>query len=163
MSETTNEFLEKIIQREQAAVESYEKVLASYGDDKRLDALRDLSSEHIQAIQYFIDAASKTHDEIDIPGSSGAWGTWAALATTAATHISAMSSLRILKEGEEHGIKLYKEALDSASVATAIKPAISTHFIPQQRRHIEALNSLMDRLSDAAHSSDHSYDDNKSA
>jgi hypothetical protein len=49
--------------------------------------------------------------------------------------------MKSLKEGEEHGLKDYEEALDDVDAASA--SIISSQLIPNQQRHINLLDQLM--------------------
>ncbi len=147
MSIHSNKILEKIVHCEKSAIETYTKVLAIFGDNPILDPLKNYSSDHIQASQYFLDATMRNNALENIIETGGLWGSSESFISSSPSSVSARGALQILKDGEEVGMKLCKEALESPDVAAAIKPAISTHFIPQQRRHIKGLKSLIEKLS----------------
>jgi len=50
-------------------------------------------------------------------------------------------AFKALKEGEEHGLKDYKEAIDDVDAMTA--QLIENQLIPAQQRHITLLDQLM--------------------
>ena len=79
--------------------------------------------------------------------SSGAWGAWAKIVEGTANLFGDQASLKALKEGEEHGLKDYQEALDDVDSASA--SFIESELIPAQQRHIMQLDLMMTKF-DAA-------------
>lgn len=57
------------------------------------------------------------------------------------------SSLKALKEGEEHGLKDYQEALNDVDTTTA--QLIQNQLIPAQQRHINLLDQLISSVGSA--------------
>jgi rubrerythrin len=132
---------EEIIRGERSAVETYRQVLEAADDKPELEAIRNMSTDHIQAVQYFSEIAHARGQEV--PDSSGLWGSWVKFTTGVAKTFGDKSSLEVLKKGEEHGKKIYENILDSDNVDEQVKGAIRTRFLPQQERHIEVLGSLI--------------------
>lgn len=79
---------------------------------------------------------------------SGAWGTYAKAVTGAAKIFGDKSALKALKEGEEHGLKQYKDLRDDmADGDISVAPAqFFSERIPKQERHINALDKLIESL-----------------
>ena len=63
--------------------------------------------------------------------ASGAWGVWAKLVQGMADFFGDVASIKALKEGEEHGLKDYEDALENVDVTT--RQLIQNQFIPAQR------------------------------
>ena len=73
--------------------------------------------------------------------SSGAWGVWAKTVQGTMNLFGDASSLKALKEGEEHGLKDYQEAVNDVDASTA--QLIQNQLIPAQQRHINLLDQLI--------------------
>jgi hypothetical protein len=54
------------------------------------------------------------------------------------------SSLKSLKEGEEHGLKDYREGLDDIDSTSA--ELVSNQLIPAQQKHISLLDQLINSV-----------------
>ena len=52
------------------------------------------------------------------------------------------TALTALRQGEEHGIREYKEALEDESISKELKQAIKTDMLPKQEKHIETLKTF---------------------
>jgi hypothetical protein len=53
-------------------------------------------------------------------------------------------ALKALKEGEEHGLKDYQEALDDIDLSSS--DLVSNQLIPAQQRHINLLDQLINSV-----------------
>jgi hypothetical protein len=73
--------------------------------------------------------------------SSGAWGAWAKTVQGTANLLGDNTALKSLKEGEEHGLKDYQEAVDDVDPTSA--QLIQNQLIPAQQRHINLLDQLI--------------------
>lgn len=76
---------------------------------------------------------------------SGAWGAFARAAEGTAKLFGNTAALKALKEGEEHGLKEYQDALESDDLAADCRDLVRT-LIPKQRQHIDVINQLMARV-----------------
>jgi hypothetical protein len=75
--------------------------------------------------------------------SSGPWGAFAAAVTGMAKALGPATVLSALRQGEEHGINEYEDALHNEKVNPACKDMIRTDLLPSCRNHVEELNRLM--------------------
>jgi hypothetical protein len=57
--------------------------------------------------------------------------------------ISSAASLKVLKEGEENGVKNYEKALAGGSLDEHSQALIRDTLLPAQRRHIPVLDRLI--------------------
>jgi len=55
-----------------------------------------------------------------------------------------LPSLKALKEGEEHGLKDYEEAVDDVDEAS--RALFRTRLIPSQQRHIATLDGMIRKV-----------------
>jgi hypothetical protein len=53
--------------------------------------------------------------------------------------------MKALKEGEEHGVKDYEDALKDANFPVECQTLIRSTLLPQTRSHIQVLDQLMNR------------------
>ena len=136
--------LNSLLRGEISAVETYKMALDNNGNSDqaamdRVSMLREIQSEHGQAAQLLRERIRGLGGEAS--DSSGAWGAWAQTVQGTANLFGDSAALKSLKEGEEHGLKDYQEALDD--VDSASRELIQTQLIPNQERHIALLNQLM--------------------
>lgn len=135
--------LNTLLRGERSAAETYVQALEKAGGDPQLDHLRNIKAEHLNAVQTIkdkIEAAGGEPSE-----DSGAWGTFAKTVMGSAKLFGDKAALMALKEGEEHGLKLYEDSLD-AEIDPEFRTKITSHYIPNQRKHITSLKSMIDQI-----------------
>jgi bacterioferritin (cytochrome b1) len=143
--------LNSLLRGEISAVETY--TMAIDNDDQtdhnvpadRLSMLREIQSEHGQAAQLLRERIRTLGGQAS--DSSGAWGAWAQTVQGTANLFGDTTALKSLKEGEEHGLKDYQEAIDD--VDSVSRQLIEGQLIPNQQRHIATLNQLMSTTANA--------------
>jgi hypothetical protein len=110
-------------------------------DDSTSNAglLREIQEEHGRAAQGIRDRIREMGGEAS--DSSGAWGAWAKVVQGTMNLLGDASSLKALKEGEEHGLKDYEDAVEKVDASSA--QLIQNQFIPAQHRHIDLLDQLI--------------------
>ena len=141
--------LNSLLRGEISAVETYTQAIEKIQDEHSSDAtaLRAIAQEHGEHAQALRDEILRMGGEAD--DSSGPWGAWAKAVQAGAKLFGDVSALKSLKEGEEHGLKDYEEALDDVDEKT--RGLIMTKFVPAQQRHIATLEGMMrkiDRMGD---------------
>jgi hypothetical protein len=107
-----------------------------------LGLLREIQEEHGRAAQAIRDRIRELGGEPS--DSSGAWGAWAKFTQGTANLFGDASSLKALKEGEEHGLKDFEEGVDDID-ATSME-LIQNQLIPAQQRHIALLDQLINSV-----------------
>ena len=140
----TADDLNELLQGELSAVETYKQALKSVSDEPGAKDLKAALSNHESAVKSLNDQVKKAGGTPTT--SSGAWGTWAATVTGTAKVLGDQAALKALKEGEEHGIKEYKEALEDEDVPESTKKIIRDKFLPNQQAHIHTLDKIMEKL-----------------
>ena len=133
--------IKDLVKGERAAVETYKQVFEKYGTDATIDQLRTVSADHKKTMLTLEDIAKSKG--ISFSSDSGAWGSWAKVVTGSAKMLGEKAALKALKEGEEHGLKQYKDALDSDELPIEVRRAIKQDFIPSQQNHINIIDKLM--------------------
>jgi uncharacterized protein (TIGR02284 family) len=124
--------LNSLLRGEISAAETYKQAIDKVGADHADSAkvLRGIQDEHGRAAQSIRERIRNLGGEA--ADSSGAWGVWAkTVQGTMSLFGGDAGALKALKEGEEHGLKDYHEALTDVDGETA------------QQRHINQLDQLM--------------------
>lgn len=138
--------LNSLLRGEISAAETYrmaiDKVADSNAAATNAGLLREIQEEHGRAAQEIRDRIRELGGEAS--DSSGAWGAWAKTVQGTMNLFGDSSSLKALKEGEEHGLKDYQEALDDVDPSS--KQLINNQLIPAQQRHINLLDQLINAV-----------------
>ena len=134
--------LNSLLRGEISAAETYkqaiDKVASDHVDSAKL--LRGIQEEHGRAAQGIRERIQSLGGEA--ADSSGAWGIWAkTVQGTMSLFGGDAGALKALKEGEEHGLKDFQDALEAVDGPTA--SMIANQFIPAQQRHINLLDELI--------------------
>ncbi len=125
-----------------SATETYRIAIdKSVGKDttENTSLLQKFQQEHAAAAGYLRERIRELGGEAS--DSSGAWGAWAKTVQGAANIFGTVSSLRALREGEDHGLKDYESAL--SVVDSASRQLIESELIPAQQRHLASLDQLI--------------------
>src|SRR4051794_35881313 len=106
--------LNSFLRGEISAAETYRMAIDKVADDRsntaNLGLLREIQEEHGRAAQAIRERIRELGGEAS--DSSGAWGAWAKTVQGTANIFGDTSSLKALKEGEEHGLKDYRDGLE---------------------------------------------------
>ena len=141
-SETVRQ-LNSLLRGEISAAETYrmaiDKIADSPDASSNTGLLREIQEEHGRAAQGIRDRIQELGGEAS--DSSGAWGAWAKTVQGTMNLFGDSSSLKALKEGEEHGLKDYQEAMDDVDASSG--QLIQNQLIPAQQRHINLLDQLI--------------------
>jgi uncharacterized protein (TIGR02284 family) len=141
MTDTTT--LNSLLRGEMSAIETYRQAIEKFAGDPETDQLRAFQRDHR-------DAADALWHHIERHGGkpsegSGPWGSFAKAIEGTAKLLGDTAALKALKEGEEHGLKDYQDALDSGNLPADCRELVLS-FIPKMRQHIEAIDRLMSRV-----------------
>lgn len=141
--------LNSLLRGEISAAETYrmaiEKAAGSGQAGPNVGLLREIQEEHGRAAQVVRDRIRELGAEAS--DSSGAWGAWAKTVQATMNLFGDTSSLKALREGEEHGLKDYQEALEEVDPSSA--QLIQNQLIPAQRRHVDLLDQLINSVGTA--------------
>ncbi|NCN27181.1 DUF2383 domain-containing protein [bacterium] len=138
---TYKEELTNIFQGELAAVNAYETVIAKVDQEPVAKRLRDIKSQHEKASQLLKGWLQLEGQST--PKDAGTWGSFTKSLTKASSVLGEYSALAILKQGEEHGRRKYKELLSKADLTRSVREAISTQMLPLHDIHISSLDGMM--------------------
>jgi len=141
--------LNSLLRGEISAAETYRMAIDKISESDSASAngglLREIQAEHGRAAQSIRDRIRELGGEA--ADSSGAWGVWAKTVQETMNLFGDTSSLKSLKEGEEHGLKDYESALPSLDASSA--QLVSNQYIPAQQRHINLLDQLINSVGKA--------------
>ena len=143
--------LNSLLRGEISAAETYKMAIDKVADGSNASGLagagllREIQEEHGRAAQGLRDRIRELGGEAS--DSSGAWGAWAKTVQGTMNLFGDASALKSLKEGEEHGLKDYQEALDDVDATSA--QLIQNQLIPAQQRHINLLDQLINSVGTA--------------
>ena len=139
--------LNSLLRGEISAAETYRMAIdkVSENDIANGGLLREIQAEHGRAAQGIRDRIRELGGEA--ADSSGAWGAWAKTVQETMNLFGDTSSLKSLKEGEEHGLKDYEKSLSQLDTTSA--QLVSNQYIPAQHRHISLLDQLINSVGKA--------------
>ncbi len=143
--------LNSFLRGEISAAETYRMAIEKVADSEQASAnanmglLREIQEEHGRAAQALRDRIRELGG--DPSDSSGAWGAWAKFTQGTANLFGDSSTLKALKEGEEHGLKDYQEGCDDIDMISA--ELVENQLIPAQQRHINLLDQLIGSVGNA--------------
>lgn len=139
------ETLNSLLRGEMSALETYSQALAKLEDANAPGAteLHSLRRDHR-------DAADALWHHLEQHGEkpaqdSGPWGAFAKAVTGAAKLFGNTAALKALKEGEEHGVKDYQDALEDENLPQDCKTLIRNRLLPKQLDHVMVIDRLMER------------------
>jgi uncharacterized protein (TIGR02284 family) len=137
----THDTLNALLRGELAATETYQQAMDKAGNDSRAAELRRLRDDHRSAANTL---RQHVHGQGGKPDQgSGAWGTWAKAVEGTAKLFGNAAALKALKEGEEHGVKSYEDALNNPDLPAECQTLIRGTLLPQTRSHLPVLDRLM--------------------
>ena len=136
--------LNSLLRGEISAAETYRMAIDKLSDSDKarvgsIGLLSEMQQQHGRAAQTLRERIRELGGEA--ADSSGAWGAWAKFAQTTGNLFGDVSALKTLKEGEEHGLKDYRAALDHLDAMSA--ELTQNQFIPAQEKHIGVLDQLI--------------------
>lgn len=139
-------YLNKILRGEISAVEAYEQVIPTFHNKTDRFLLTEIRDEHDRIVERLKSLVEHTRFAPD--EASGPWGTIVTTIVGAAKLVSNTISLVTLMEGEEHGLRLYKEAL-SFNLTEEEHTMITTDIMPLLKKHIASLEYMIKHQNDS--------------
>lgn len=135
--------MDDLIRGEMAAVKTYDTVLADLKTGPEKERLTAIRADHQAAVDRLSKYVAGKPDLVEDTESAGAWGGFATAWTKGAKLMGNKAALGALKQGEEHGISEYKEALEDKSIDAGLKAQIKNEMLPKQQKHIDTLKTFM--------------------
>jgi len=137
------DLLNSLLRGEIAATETYQQAMVKVGAHPYASDLERIRREHREAantLRLHVHHFGGRPDQ-----GSGGWGTFAKAVEGAAKLLGNNAAVGALKEGEEHGVHDYENALEEGGLPPECKTLISGTLLPQTREHINTLERLMTR------------------
>jgi hypothetical protein len=136
-------FADKILRGELSAIEAYDHVIEATIKDPEapITTLAQIRNEHQRSCESLRSLVQKKGESPS--DDSGAWGTVVTALINLRSFFGPMGALRTLRTGEEHGLKLYQDALDM-DLGDRERAIVRDVLIPRQVRHMAQLDSLID-------------------
>jgi uncharacterized protein (TIGR02284 family) len=130
-----------LLRGELAATETYQQAMAKAANEEWAFLLRAIHGDHREAantLRQYVHSAGAQPDQ-----GSGAWGVFAKAVEGTAKNFGKTAALKALKEGEEHGVRSYEDALQDEHMSAECTDLIRTRLLPQTKAHIPVLDNLM--------------------
>jgi demethoxyubiquinone hydroxylase (CLK1/Coq7/Cat5 family) len=125
-----------------SAVETYRQALekiSSGGTRLQLEQCRRSHEERVALLRQSITSSGGQPT-----ATSGAWGSFAKLAEGGAKVFGEKAAIAALEEGEDHGVKLYRNDLEKLDASA--QELVRTNLLPAQERTHRALSDLKHTL-----------------
>lgn len=131
--------LNTLLRGELSAVETYKQAIERLEDDfharaELVDCLR-AHETRVQRLRQLVTALGGTPST-----SSGAWGTFAKMVEGTAKVFGGKAAISALEEGEDHGLKEYREAVEKLDATT--RQAVVSELLPGQQETHDKLSQL---------------------
>ena len=136
----TIEVLDSLLRGELSAVETYSQAIHKFPDSAAHGKLQDIRADHLESVETLREIIT------DLGGNpstdSGAWGGFAKSVEGVAAVFGDSLAMSALKQGEEHGIGEYEDALADKGLDSEVKAVIREDLLPPLRDHLVDLESL---------------------
>ncbi|HEX4404882.1 MAG TPA: DUF2383 domain-containing protein [Polyangia bacterium] len=145
--DATVDALNELLRGELSAVESYDKALPALEDKPALRGdLQDCRASHETRAERIRRAIEQVGGE---PArASGAWGMFAKAVAGGSRALGWKVVISTLEEGEDHGLKEYKDALPRLHLDEGVRHLIADELYPQQQ-HTHGVISALKRVMSA--------------
>jgi uncharacterized protein (TIGR02284 family) len=136
--------LNSLLRGEISAVQTYEQAIEEIGNQHGRDAaeLRRIAQEHGEHAQDLRARVRVLGGDPD--DSAGAWGAVVRTVEGVSRVLGGVSALKALREGEEHGMRDYRDALSELDFES--RRLVQDVLLPAQLLHIQALDAMIERL-----------------
>jgi len=137
-NDQTVDALNGLLQGEISAVETYRQAIEKLGGSITGDQLERCRRSHEERVAKLREQVARLGGE---PATgSGSWGAFARLVEGSAKAFGERSAVAALEEGEDHGLKLYRD--DLAKLDPASRMLVETDLLPAQQRTHEFMSTL---------------------
>lgn len=142
-NEKTVDKLNEFLRGEISAVETYRQALEKLSASPNRTQLEDCRRSHEERV-------TKLQAQVARSGGrpsegSGAWGAFAKLVEGGAKVFGEKAAVAALEEGEDHGLKLYRDDLDDLDPAA--RQIVTSDLLPAQERTHRTMSTLKKTMS----------------
>lgn len=135
--------LNKFLRGELSAVETYRQALERMKNSVDVGDLNECKRSHETRVEILRSQILQLGGEPS--HSSGAWGSFAKLVEGSATVFGEKAAIAALEEGEDHGLKLYRDRSDLEKLDAATRDVIERTLLPEQERTHRAMSAIKHR------------------
>lgn len=139
-TEPTIDTLNCLLRGELSAIETYSQAIHKLSGSDQHPMLATLRSEHQESVGILRRLIRERGG--DPVTDSGVWGVFAKAVEGAAVAMGTGPAVAALKQGEEHGIREYEDALKDGDLDPAIKDIIRNQLLPAGERHLSNLATI---------------------
>ncbi len=140
-AETTIDTLKKFLRGELSAVETYGQALGKLARTEVAPQLEECKRSHEQRAEMLRQQVVRLGGEI--PQSSGPWGAFAKLVEGGAKILGERAAIAALEEGEDHGLRLYRDNLSKLDARACA--VVDQSLLPEQERTHRVMSALKHR------------------
>jgi hypothetical protein len=139
---TQNATLDSLLRGEMSAIETYRMAI------EKLEGSNEPGVADLHRIQRdHRDAADAIWHRLERRGErpsegSGAWGAFAKAVEGTAKLFGNSAAIKALREGEEHGLEEYRDALEAEGVSTELDRLLRD-FVNRQQTHLQILDRML--------------------
>jgi uncharacterized protein (TIGR02284 family) len=136
--------LNSLLRGEISAVQTYDQAIGKLGHDHGPEAaeLRRIAQEHGEHAQELRARVRILGGDPD--DSAGTWGALVQAIEGASRMLGSAPALKALREGEEHGLRDYRDALSELDLES--RRLVQDVLLPAQLLHIQALDAMIERI-----------------
>lgn len=138
--------LKSFYRGEVSAVETYQRALEHSAFVGVADVLRSCQASHQQRVGLLRERLRRIGCEV--PESSGPWGTMVSMLEDAAVAISQKMAIGLLEEGEDHGLRDYRDGLDV--LGPDERQFVNQYLMPAQLDTHRQMSNLKQAVTDGA-------------
>lgn len=135
--------LNGLLRGEISAVETYQQALKGLDEPALVPRLQECQLSHQQRVTRLRDKIASLGGEPS--EGSGAWGAFAKIVEGSATALGDKASIATLEEGEDHGLKAYRDETEKCECAET-RSFIQTELLPSQEKTHAVLSDLKHNL-----------------
>ncbi|HVZ73455.1 MAG TPA: DUF2383 domain-containing protein [Polyangia bacterium] len=135
--------LNSILRGEISAVETYDQAIAKLDDDARVtEELRRCRSSHEERVNLLRAEIARRGGKPE--SGSGAWGAFAKLVEGGAKTFGKKAAISALEEGEDHGLKQYRDDLPKLDSET--RASLESKLLSEQQQTHDTMSTLKHTL-----------------
>jgi uncharacterized protein (TIGR02284 family) len=136
------DILNEMLRGELSAVETYDQALQKLKDDAVASQLTDCRASHQERVTLLQREVTRLGGSPS--DSSGSWGTFAKLVEGSAKAFGKAAAIAALEEGEDHGLKQYRDDLPKLDGNT--RSILEKQLLPKQEQTHRAMSTLKKTL-----------------
>jgi uncharacterized protein (TIGR02284 family) len=137
--------LNSFLRGELSAVETYrmalDKLDATSPSRLEVEACMQSHQQRVQFLREAVIAAGGTPSD-----SSGPWGVFAKAVEGTAKAFGEKAAIAALEEGEDHGLKDYKDGIDDTDLDVQTRSIVTSQLLPAQQATHNRMSSLKKQM-----------------